>query len=177
MRLGIFILAALASLLSAQQTNSEDVWKPFRYFAGSWDGHETGKVGIGKGERTYRFILGTKYLFSNNRSTFEPQEKNPKGEVHQDWTFFSYDRLAATYVMRQFNSEGFVNRFRLEGGTADKRLVFVSQASENAPPGLRARLTYEIKDNKRFTETFELAMPGRDFELLLTNHWTRRPGN
>ena len=26
------------------------------------------------------------------KATFEPQEKNPKGEVHEDWGFFSYDR-------------------------------------------------------------------------------------
>ena len=36
------------------------------------------------------------------RSVFEPTEKNPKGEIHEDFGVFSYDRTRKTFVMREF---------------------------------------------------------------------------
>lgn len=37
-------------------------WEPFQFFSGKWEGHKTGKAGIGKGEREYRFIMGEKFI-------------------------------------------------------------------------------------------------------------------
>jgi hypothetical protein len=173
----IAFLLPLVLTISAQSGVQPDPWEPFRFLVGSWEGYETGKMGIGNGVRTYEFILGGQYLFCNNTSTFEPQEKNPKGEVHKDWSFFSYDKNRQKFVVREFHIEGFVNRLVLDTQTSDSRkFVFVSEASENAPPGLRARLIYEIKDADEFAETFELAMPGKDFEIYLTNYWKRTKG-
>ena len=76
---------------------------------------------------------------------FEPQEKNPEGEVHEDWAFFSFDQNRNSLVMRQFNVEGFVNRYVLDSLSSDgSRLILISENSENAPPGLMARYTLEI---------------------------------
>jgi hypothetical protein len=44
-------------------------------------------------------------------------------------------------------------------------IVFVSESIENIPAGFRAKETYRIINNDEFTETFELAEPGKDFEL------------
>lgn len=169
-----FVILALNLPLHAQQNTNADPWHLFRYFTGQWQGHETGKSGIGKGERTYEFILGGTYLLSRNTSTFEPQEKNPKGEVHQDWTIFSRDNNAGSFAVRQFNSEGFVNEFVLDtAASGEKTFVFVSWSSENAPPGLRARLTFTLKDANHFEELFELAPPGKGYSEWLRNHWER----
>jgi len=161
--------------LFAQNGTDCNVWRPFEYFIGSWQGHEEGTSGTGKGSRTYEFVVGEQYLFSKNLSVFEPQEKNPEGETHEDWTFFSYDKNRAKFIVRQFNSEGFVNHFVLESLSMDRKgFVFVSESSENAPPGLRARLRFQIQNENEFSEFFELAFPGKDFTLLLQNHWTRK---
>jgi len=53
------------------------------------------------------------------------------------------------------------------------KMIFVSEASENAPPGLRARLTYEKVSDDEFNEIFELAMPGKDLQVMIRNRWTR----
>ena len=58
--------------------------------------------------------------------------------------------------------------------SSESKLVFSSISSENAPPGLRARVIYRIKNEKEFEETFELAMPGKDYQLFLTNYWKRK---
>ncbi len=160
------------------QEGDENIWEPFKYFIGSWDGHETGRAGIGKGDRTYKIIMGDTYLFYKNTSAFEPQEKNPDGEVHEDWTFFSYDKFRKKYVLREFHIEGFVNQYTLDSLSSlsndNKRFVFISENVENAPEGLRGRVRVNIKNENEFVETFELAFPGKDFSLFLTNHWARR---
>ena len=149
-------------------------WGVLANLQGVWEGHETGRAGIGVGHRSCELVLGDNFLFCDNMSTFEPQEANPSGEVHEDWNIFSYDRNRSRFVARQFNIETFVNTFVLDAAASEGgRLVFVSESSENAPEGLRARLTYRFEGKDRFVETFELAFPGEDLEVFLTNTWTR----
>jgi lysophospholipase L1-like esterase len=161
-------------VLFAQGETSDDIWESFRYFEGTWSGEKTGKAGIGKGERSIDFIMNEKYLFYKNISRFEPQEKNPKGETHEDWTFFSYDNNRKKYVLREFHSEGFVNQYILSNLSDDnKTFVFTSENVENAPTGLRARVSLTILNRNKFKETFELAFPGNEYSVWLENVWTR----
>jgi len=143
-------------------------------FVGSWEGRESGRAGDGTGDRKCELVLGDSFLFCDNTSTFPPQEKNPAGEVHRDWTVFSYDRQRARFVIRQFNVETFVNQLVLDTEASDAdRMVFVSESSENAPEGTRVRLTYRFEGTDRFEETFEIAWPGQPFEIYVTNRWRR----
>ncbi len=157
----------------AQQEERPEVWQRLEYFVGSWKGHETGRAGMGQGERTYRFVLGGKFLFSQNTSRFEPQEKNPEGEVHEDWVLFSYDSKNRRVMAREFFIETYVIRYALDPVASSRdRLVFLSQEIENGPQ-LRARLTYQIKNNNEFEEIFEVASGEKDFEVFIRNFWTR----
>lgn len=173
-RMIIFLPLLLVSYLMAQNEPDTDPMNLFRYFEGTWIGEETGKSGIGKGEREYQFILDNNFLFHKNKSVFEPQEKNPKGEIHQDWAFYSYDKIRGKYILREFHSEGFVNQYVLDSLSADnKTMIFVSEAIENVPQGWRARVAFMIQNEDEFIETFELAKPGKDFSPILENKWTR----
>lgn len=171
----IIYLLALIGFAFAQEKTPEDVWKPFRYFEGSWTGEETGKAGIGKGERTIEFIMDSKYLFYQNSSRFEPQEKNPKGEIHQDWAFISFDHNREKYILREFHSEGFVNQYILDSFSSDeKKYTFVSENVENAPADLKARITLTILNKYKFKEIFELAFSGDEYSIWLENIWTKK---
>jgi hypothetical protein len=44
-------------------------------------------------------------------------------------------------------------------------IVFTTEAIENIPPGFRARETYRIVGPDEFVERFEIAEPGKEFEL------------
>lgn len=151
-----------------------DRWAPFQFLLGSWRGRETGKAGEGRGERTYRLVLDDRYLFSENRSVFEPQEANPEGEVHEDRGYLSYDAAREAFVLRSFHSEGFVNQYVLEErDPAGETFVFVAEEMENVPEGWRARLTLRRRGENAFQETFELAAPDSDYEVFLENEWVR----
>lgn len=86
--------------------------------------------------------------------------------MHEDHGFISYDKRRKTFVLRQFHIEGFVNQFKIESISSDKKsIVFISESIENIPDGYRARETYQIVSDTELTETFELAEPGKEFEI------------
>jgi hypothetical protein len=122
--------------------------------------------------RRYELIMGERDLQVRHRSLRLPQEKSPKGDQHEELHVFSYDRDRRTIVYREFFSEGVVVRSPCQADA--NKVVCVSEAVENGT-GIRARLTLEITDRYRFTETYELGFPNREVEHYLTNRWTRSP--
>lgn len=171
----VLTLVLLPGILVAQKQKKQDVWKPLRFFVGEWEGEGEGRPGVSKVQREYKFVLQDRFLEARNKSVYEPQEDNPKGEVHEDWGLFSYDEGREKIIFRQFHVEGFVNRYVLDSLSADgKTLVFVTEAIENFWPKWRAREIYRIISDDEFTETFELAPPEQEFELYMTNHFKRK---
>jgi hypothetical protein len=141
-----------------------DPLAPVSRLVGRWRGTSDGQPGSGSVERTYEHALG-RFIRVRNRSEYPPQPKNIKGETHEDEGLFSYDRARSRLVLRQFHTEGFVNTYLADSGDSSRRLVFSSEAIENIPPGWRARETYVFVGNDQVEEVFELAEPGKDFEV------------
>jgi hypothetical protein len=170
------LLLALMAASAATQTNQKpDVWAPLKFFVGAWEGTSKGQPGQGTCEREYQFAFNGKFLQVKNKSTYAPQEKNPKGEVHEDWGFLSFDQGRKKFVLRQFHVEGFVNQYLLDSKSEDgKTLVFITESIENTPAGWKARETYRIVNDSEFTEVFELAAPGKDFELYSETKFKRK---
>lgn len=177
MKTASMIVAALlvgSPLLGLAQDPRPDPWASVRFLEGRWKGVAEGKPGEGTVDRKYEFVLGQRFLHEKNTSTYPPQERNKKGEVHEHWSFISYDRARKSLVLRQFHVEGFVNQFvfRPEQSGPDT-LVFDGEAFENLSSKWRARETYRILGPDEFTETFELAMEGKPFEVYSKNHFKR----
>jgi hypothetical protein len=73
---------------------------PIQFMVGEWTGESEGQPGKGTVKRSYHFVLGDKFLQEQNVSTYPPQPKNEKGEVHEHWSFFGYDRARRALVLR-----------------------------------------------------------------------------
>jgi hypothetical protein len=174
-RIGIvLLLGCLIARPGAQEAGSQtDRFAALRFFAGTWRGDQTGQPGQGTAERTYRFVLNDRFLQEMNTSTYAPQEKNKNGEVHHHMSLISYDRARRLFVFRQFHTEGFVNTYVQHPTRDDKKLVFVTEAIENIPPGYRARETYTIVSHDEFIERFEIAEPEKEFELYSEGRFRR----
>ncbi|MXW71385.1 MAG: hypothetical protein F4Y71_03135 [Acidobacteria bacterium] len=156
-----------------QNWGESERWAAFEFFAGEWVGEETATFGEGRGERTYELVLQDAYLLSRNRSVFPPHDGLPEGDVHDDWTVMSFDRDRDTYVLRQFNSEGYVNTFVLDAASSPpERMIFVLEESENAR-GTRATLTLTQIDANAFEEVFDLTLPGATESITIRSRWTR----
>jgi hypothetical protein len=170
----VLVCLLIPSGVRAQDESTDDRWDELQFFAGSWLGKETGASGVGEGDRQYGFIMDGKYLFAMNTSIFHPQEANPEGETHEDWSLFSRDTVRDAIILREFHSEGFVNQYVLDRDQSGvDKIVFVSESIENLPEGWRSRLTLTILGEHDFSEVFELAAPGREYEVLLRNNWRR----
>ena len=86
------VAVAISSSVSGQSTSAPNVWEPLKFFVGKWEGTGKGKPGTSKIEREYQFVLNSKYLNVQSRSSYEPQPNNPKGEIHQEWDMISFDK-------------------------------------------------------------------------------------
>lgn len=157
------------------QSDRPDPFKPLRMFIGKWEGDSKGEPGVGKMEREYAFVLKDRFIQISNKAVYPPQEKNPKGEVHEDLGFFGFDKAQKKFSFRQFHVEGFVVQYTLESMSEDGRtIVFKSTAIENISPGWVARETYRFLNSDEFIETFALAGPGKDFETYSETHFRRK---
>lgn len=160
---------------SNKQADQSDPWKPLRPFVGKWEGDSQGQPGVGKMERTYAFVLRDRFVQVANKAVYPPQQKNPKGETHEDLGFFSYDKSLKKLVYRQFHGEGFVIQYSLESISEDGlSFVFTSTSIENISPGWVARETYRFLSDDEFIETFALAAPGKSFENYSETRFRRK---
>ena len=160
------VLASHAALAQEAPAAKPDPFAAIRFMAGTWKGENAGQPGRGTSERTYAFELDGAALAVRNVAVYPPQPKNEKGETHRDAGYFTYDKTRKLLVFRQFHSEGFVNQYLQDPGAGGPdTIVFVTEAIENIPPGWRAKETYRKTGPDTMTETFELAAPGKAFEV------------
>jgi hypothetical protein len=147
---------------------------PMSRFLGSWRGEGDGQPGHSNVERTYAPVLGGRFIFIRNVSTYAPQGRNRTGERHEDQGFYSFDRARNRVVLRQFHIESFFAQYVAASDALDgAELVFDCEAVENIPSGFRARETYRFAGPDSFEEIFETADPGGEFETYSHNRLMR----
>lgn len=179
MKLAAAFLVSLA--LVAGNAHAADAvpehWLPVQRLVGSWIGQATGNAGEGSIVRRYAFLMNGRFIHETNITTYPPQEKNKKGEVHEHQSFFSFDKARKSLVLRQFHAEGFVNTFRRADPATGMpaTVVFESESFENFSNSWKARETYEFISDDEFVETFELAPPGKPFSTYSRSHFKRSP--
>jgi hypothetical protein len=167
--LGVMLLAVSVSA----QTPPADGLALLRPLTGRWQGTSEGEPGKATVEREYTELFGRRFIHVRNRSTYAPQEKNPKGETHEDVGVFSFDKARARVVFRQFHTEGFVNQYVLDPDAKPERFALTTEAIENIGPGWRARETYVLRNKDELEEIFELAPPGGSFAVYSHARLTR----
>ncbi len=163
-----------SAIVFPQSPAKDDPFGPVGFLVGVWQGTGSGESGNSTVEREYQFVLGGNFLQVKNVSRWAPRENTPKGEVHEDLGLISYDKARKKLVYRQFHIEGFVNQYVMVPIRDSNTLVFVYEAIENIVPGWRARETYHILGRDEFEEVFELAPPGKEFELYSRSHLRRK---
>jgi hypothetical protein len=175
----VFLIVGSTLVASRIQNNAlvpaPDRLAPVATLLGRWAGTTEGQPGKGTVEREYVRLLGTRFIQGRNRSSYPPQDKNPKGEVHEDMGVFSFDTARKTVVFRQFHLEGFVSQYVLDPASTVTRLVLTTESIENIPAGWRARETYTFVSPNELEEIFELAEPGKPFEVYSRTRLTRAP--
>ena len=171
----LLLILLFPTFIFAQTTKQDSIWLPMKYFVGEWTGKGGGEPGKGEYERSYKWIFNGKYIEIRNKSTYPHSANKPKGEVHEDVGYISYDRIRKKFVLRQFHIEGFVNQYNLDSISPDRKtIVFITESIENIPAGWKAREVYHLISDDEFEETFELAEPNKDFETYTKTKLIRK---
>jgi len=120
-------------------------------------------------------VLNSKFIYTSNKSIYLPQGQNPEREVHEDWGIISHDKQRKLYAYRQIHIEGFVNQYVLDYLSPDgKELSFLTESFENIAAGWRAKESNKFLTHDEFIGRFELAAPGKDFEIYTGCHLWRK---
>lgn len=165
----IFVFLMLVCVLVAAQVDQKkDVWAPLRFLEGVWVGETPG---MSKVTQVYQFVLNGTFLHMKTRSVFEPTEKNPKGEIHEDFGIFSYDKGRKTFMLRGFYAEGFVNTYVMEDVSEDgKSFIFLTEHVENAPEGTKAKLEFKVLSADEIEQSFHVAFPGQEYSCFFIHN-------
>jgi len=151
-----------------------DRWEHAQQLLGRWEGPATGRPGTGEQVREYRSILQGRFIQGTDQTQWVPTPEMPAGLFHEDLAVLGWNEATGQLTMRSFHAEGFVHDYRCVDAAPDgSRLVFEADQVENGPLGMRARETLEFRGPDGLESTFELALPGRDFELY-THEQLRR---
>jgi hypothetical protein len=171
----LFIVMFLPVVIFSQQEDKKDVWKPFRHFIGKWDLDCKGKPGQAKGEGEFKFLPNEKYIQLSGKIAFEPNEKNKNGSVNEDFGILSFDSFRKKFVFRHFQTEGFIIQYVVDSISKDEKYFRMnSENIENIPPGFKTRITYRILDENNIYSVFELALPGKDYEVYVQNNFSKK---
>lgn len=170
--LAFFLVVFLVTMSGvATEQRRFDRWHNFRFLIGTWKMEKKGEV---LNIQKYEFMYNGKFLKMTTKSKFEPTEKNPKGEVHEDMGVFSYDGFRDKVVLRSFHSEGFINKYILKSVSEDgKILLFETENVENAPKGTIAKLEFKKINNNEFVQKFSVKFPKKEFMCFFENHFKR----
>ena len=172
--LAMWLLIAASSVIVAGEAGP-DPWALVRFMLGNWQGEAQGDPGKGVVQRSYTFVLDSKFVEERNVSRYEAKSPGTEPEVHEHRSFISHDNARKTLMLRQFHEEGFVNLYALNMALSKPtRLVFESVSFENFSNEWQARETYEVISNDEFVEVFELKAPGKEFEVYSRNHFRRQ---
>ena len=165
----IFILSISYQFEPVLETSPLD---RFALLIGRWEG--TGNGFGNKGsviKSNFSYSLNKNYIEVRNESWFDPTDDNPNGSHHLDQGFISYDKSRKTYIFRQFNSEGFINKYLLDAKASNiNQFVFVTEHIENFVEGGKARWTIKIISENHIETIFDLSMPNQEFACMGTNN-------
>jgi hypothetical protein len=80
----VLLCLALPGSGAGQQSAGADPFDRVKFLIGHWQGTSEGQPGKGTLRREYALALNGRFIRVHNRSEYPVQEKNRKGEVHED---------------------------------------------------------------------------------------------
>ncbi len=149
-----------------EDKHGDDRFTPLAWLVGEWQGYGKFTKRTTYVHRKYSYDLGGIYLVERTIDMFPPAEPSTDFEVHQDFVVYYRDTTAGDLRAKAFFVEAFVTSETVRIGEGGQRIITESTQIENGPPGLRTRFILTRETDDRFKETFEIAKPGKEYELV-----------
>jgi hypothetical protein len=165
----IFLVIACSPCLWAADAGRQDMWKPFEFLIGDWVGSGTGKPGEGVGEFSLAYELDKKILVRKNRNVIAGKADEKPSVTHEDLMIIYPQPGKASFRADYFDNEGHIIHYAVT--VAEHKAVF---ESDEAAPGPKFRLRYELKPDGLLGLEFAIAAPGKGFQPYVTGTMKRK---
>lgn len=171
---GIMTVLTTGSL-AAQTSGSEEDWssarfadrfESFDWLIGEWQGYGEFSNRTTYIHKRFSYEVAGVYFSERTLDVFPPPEPTTEFEVHQDLAFFQRDNSTGALTATTFFVETFVTTASVKVLDDGESFVVESTSIQNAPPGMRTRMTYTRTGVDGFELLFELAPPGGEYQAM-----------
>jgi hypothetical protein len=142
------------------------------WLIGQWHGSSMGRGSQGDIHLAVEYDLDKRFLMF--REELALTAATSVAGTRESWMgILGANTSGSGFVLRMFSTTGFVTRYRvtLDGG----EIHFGPEGGEQPPPGWLFRRTMERTGEAEFTETVQVAPPGRPFFEYYTAKFIRVP--
>jgi hypothetical protein len=149
-----------------ESKRGDERFAPLSWLVGEWRGYGKFENRTTYIHRKYSYDLGGMFLIERTLDVFPPPELSTDFEVHQDFVVYYRETRAGALRAKGFFVESYVTSATVSVGGNKGPIVIETTEIENGPPGMRTRFTLTPLTADRFKETFEIAMPEKEFALV-----------
>ncbi len=132
----VLLLVAVITISTSAFSQNNPLSK-FENLIGNWEGTGEGfSSSKSKFAAEYSWLMNEQYIQEKHHSEFEPTDRKPEGEVHEDFGIISFDSGRKVVVFRQYHVEGFYNEYVLNDSLSNEStFIFETEKIENFVPG------------------------------------------
>lgn len=151
---------------SWQDKSGSERFAPLHWLVGEWRGYGEFAKDTGYIHKRFYYDLAGMYLIERTLDMFPPKEPTTEFEIHQDFVVYSRGNESGALKARGFFVESFVTSAQVSVSADGNSVVIESIEIENGPPGMRTRFTISRQTKDQYKESFEIAMPGKDYSIV-----------
>lgn len=174
--LGLSLL--LAGVMMAWSTTASDAqlnwsvmkgadrFEELHWLVGQWQGYGRFTNRTTYIHKEYYYDVAGMFLIERTLDMFPPPEPSTEFEIHQDFTVFYRDTQTGRLKAKGFYVEGFVWSSDLTVSDNGRTIIIEATEIDNAPQGMRGKITILRDGDDEYRAIFDLAMPAKDYEEL-----------
>jgi len=136
------------------------------WLVGEWRGFGKFAKNTNYIHKKFSYDVAGMFLTERTLDMFPPAEPSTDFELHQDLIVYYRVGADGPFRAKGFYVEPFVASIDVTVGEDGGSVTLESTQIENAPPGMRTRVTYGRQGIDELKGTFEIAAPGEPYRVV-----------
>jgi hypothetical protein len=158
--------AAAAAQDGAKTPRGAERFAALNWLVGEWRGFGKFAKTTSYVHKRFAYDVAGVYLTERTLDVFPPPEPSTDFELHQDLVVYYREGADGPFRAKGFYVESFVASLNVTIGEGGDSVTLESTQIENAPAGMRTRVTYARQGVDKLQGTFEMAAPGEPYRVV-----------
>ncbi len=151
---------------ASSESRFSDRFEPFDWLVGEWQGYGEFSDRVTFIHKRFAYEVAGVFFVERTLDMFPPPEPSTEFEVHQDFAVLHRNNQTGEFTATTFFVETYVTTAAVRVLEDGQSFVVESTSIQNAPPGMRTRMTYRKLAPDELGLLFELAPPGQDYAVM-----------